>query len=656
MPRPITSPARILTRGWSYTYEESDTQIAKGTQEAFQTESVCVDYDCFYAAVFEAENPVLKSLPLAVQQKHIIVTCNYEARRRGLHKLQLIKEARKTCPDVIIVLGEDLTRFRNASKELYNFLKRFVWSQKVEKLGFDEVFLDVTNLVDYNLDILNHHSLSDSFFHLDQTDPTVGFTYDATCFAGNTFPAGVEGDTPRSKLSSFPTADTSETNSTDRLETRLRLASHLAQYLRHQLEEQKGYTSTVGISTNKLLAKLVGNVNKPTNQTTLRPPYLSTPGNAESNVLSFIDNHDIGGIPGIGYKLSHKLRNHVLRREPQFNEGLVWGGTKENVKVRDVRLFPGMSSEVLSEVLKGPGSHKDIGVKVWGLLHGVDDTDVGKVRSVPLQISIEDSYLRLDTLSQIHKELLMLTSSLIHRMHVDLTEIEEDGKALDEDEDKNADTIGMSRRWLAHPRVLRLTTRPRPPMRADGTRSRTFKRISRSTSVPSFVFKLTDSTETIAKKLVDEALVPLFRKLHPEAGWDLSLMNVAVTDMIETASDDRHGGGRDIGRMFRRQDEVLKEWKIEDRDMAPSQHDIDEQYNAEDDLEMADDNANANQLYTRKGSEDEVLHTQSTIVEDDSQWDSGGEEPELGDACNICGATMPSFAMIAHERFHLNPD
>jgi nucleotidyltransferase/DNA polymerase involved in DNA repair len=42
----------------------------------------CQDYDCFYASVFEAEDPSLKHLPLAVQQKQIIVTCNYEARRQ----------------------------------------------------------------------------------------------------------------------------------------------------------------------------------------------------------------------------------------------------------------------------------------------------------------------------------------------------------------------------------------------------------------------------------------------------------------------------------------------------------------------------------------------------------------------------------------------
>ena len=81
----------------------------------------------------------MKSLPFAVQQKQIIVTCNYEARRRGLYKLQLVREARRTCPEVIIALGEDLTRFRNASKDNYDFLRQYSWSNKVERLGFDEV-------------------------------------------------------------------------------------------------------------------------------------------------------------------------------------------------------------------------------------------------------------------------------------------------------------------------------------------------------------------------------------------------------------------------------------------------------------------------------------------------------------------------------------
>ncbi|APA16313.1 hypothetical protein sscle_16g110830 [Sclerotinia sclerotiorum 1980 UF-70] len=211
------------------------------------------DYDCFYASVFENENPALKSLPLAVQQKQIIVTCNYEARLRGLSKLQLISEAKKICPDVVIVLGEELGRFRDASKMLYKHLEKFSWSGKVERLGFDEVFMDVTDIVDYNQKLLNPNDLTHSFLQLDRNDPTAGFIFNATRVAGHGYPDLQPGD----EVSSQYLSNSAAPNSDAELLTRLILGSHLAQYLRLSLEEEKGYTSTVGISTNKLLSKLV---------------------------------------------------------------------------------------------------------------------------------------------------------------------------------------------------------------------------------------------------------------------------------------------------------------------------------------------------------------------------------------------------------------
>lgn len=59
-----------------------------------------------------------------------------------MHKLQLITEAKRICPEAVIVLGEDLTRFRDASKLLYNTLRSYSWNDRVEKLGFDEVRRD----------------------------------------------------------------------------------------------------------------------------------------------------------------------------------------------------------------------------------------------------------------------------------------------------------------------------------------------------------------------------------------------------------------------------------------------------------------------------------------------------------------------------------
>jgi DNA polymerase iota len=37
------------------------------------------------------------------------------------------------------LVGEDLTQFRDASKQLYVFAQTFSWNGKVERLGLDEV-------------------------------------------------------------------------------------------------------------------------------------------------------------------------------------------------------------------------------------------------------------------------------------------------------------------------------------------------------------------------------------------------------------------------------------------------------------------------------------------------------------------------------------
>lgn len=78
----------------------------------------------------------------------------------------------------------------------------------------------------------------------------------------------------------------------------------------------------------------------------------------------------------------------MLGRPAAFAAGLVYGGTKENVKVRDVRIFEGIGPEPLVRLLAGPGVPRDLGDKIWGLIHGVDDTEVVKAKEVPQQISI----------------------------------------------------------------------------------------------------------------------------------------------------------------------------------------------------------------------------------------------------------------------------
>jgi DNA polymerase iota len=147
----------------------------------------------------------------------------------------------------------------------------------------------------------------------------------------------------------------------------------------------------------------------------------------------------------------------------------------------------------------------------------------------------------------------------------------------------------------------------------------------------------------------------MFRRLHPQqSGWNLSLMNIGVTNMIETASEDGRGTGRDISRMFKRQEDVLKEWKIEDRDMPP---DPVPEGNAHDELGHTDSNQaepSAGSEATDSimaGSEDSIHLTQNTI-DDQGQWEDNEDEMEGQGRCADCGIIMPEFAMTAHQLFH----
>jgi nucleotidyltransferase/DNA polymerase involved in DNA repair len=69
--------------------------------------------------VEEIANPELAIKPFAVGQKQIIVTSNYVARSFGVKKLMSREEAKKTCPELIIIEGSDLEPYRLASQSIY---------------------------------------------------------------------------------------------------------------------------------------------------------------------------------------------------------------------------------------------------------------------------------------------------------------------------------------------------------------------------------------------------------------------------------------------------------------------------------------------------------------------------------------------------------
>ena len=88
-----------------------------------------IDIDCFYAQVEMVKDPSLVDKPLGIQQKNIVVTCNYVARQRGVTKCQYISDALKVCPDLVLVNGEDLAHYRKV-------MQRFIINFKYQFQGY----------------------------------------------------------------------------------------------------------------------------------------------------------------------------------------------------------------------------------------------------------------------------------------------------------------------------------------------------------------------------------------------------------------------------------------------------------------------------------------------------------------------------------------
>ena len=100
------------------------------------------------------KEPSLKSRPLGIQQKNIVVTCNYIAREMGVVKCSYIDDARKVCPALVLVNGEDLAEYRKYSQKVFELIKKMGKGCPVERLGMDENFMDISKLGNKTCDIM----------------------------------------------------------------------------------------------------------------------------------------------------------------------------------------------------------------------------------------------------------------------------------------------------------------------------------------------------------------------------------------------------------------------------------------------------------------------------------------------------------------------
>lgn len=310
-----------------------------------------VDMDYFYAQVEEILNPSLKDKPVGVKQRFNVVTSNYIAREYGVKKMMLINEATKLCPDLVLVNGEDLTKYKQMSAKINEIMHKF--TPNVEKLGLDENYLDVTKEINDQLEqsvSLEQLQNVEGFIHPPVEDPnlTDREVFRRACGCG--------------------------------CDRRLILATHMAKQIRDRIFCELGMKCCAGIAHNKLLAKLVGSIHKQNKQTVLLP-------NCAASFVRSLGS--VKSLTGIGEKTAQILEECDVRT------------------VRELQEVP------LHQLSKRLGLEQSSKLKEMSF--GKDDTPVkqtGKPKSVGLEDSCPAISIRADAEDKFRHLLVRLVKNI----------------------------------------------------------------------------------------------------------------------------------------------------------------------------------------------------------------------------------------------------
>ena len=194
-----------------------------------------VDMNAYFASVEQAANPHLRGKPIAVGggvggKRTIVAAASYEAKAKGVGNAMTAWDARKICPDLIMVSG-DMTKYIYTSSEIIKILREY--TDLVEVFSIDECFLDIR-------------------------------------FGG---------------------------------------AITIAKEIKRRIREKFHLTCSIGISHNKLLAKLAGELKKPDGLMAIKP----------EDVPRKLLNIPVGKLCGVGRKLERYLGDLGIRTFGDLN-------------------------------------------------------------------------------------------------------------------------------------------------------------------------------------------------------------------------------------------------------------------------------------------------------------------------------------------------
>lgn len=162
-----------------------------------------LDMDAFYASVEQRDNPALRGKPVIVgsppTQRGVVCAASYEARKFGVRSAMPSATAGRLCPKGVFVPPR-MDKYRNESMRIMEILAQS--GAEIEPMSIDEAYLEMTEVVPRNANISPN---------------------DEALYA----------------------------------------AVPLAKELKRRIFTERQLTATIGIATNKLLAKLASDFKKP---------------------------------------------------------------------------------------------------------------------------------------------------------------------------------------------------------------------------------------------------------------------------------------------------------------------------------------------------------------------------------------------------------
>ncbi|OGE33797.1 hypothetical protein A3D83_04465 [Candidatus Daviesbacteria bacterium RIFCSPHIGHO2_02_FULL_41_10] len=211
-----------------------------------------IDFNSYFATVEQQANPRLRGKPIGVTggdrvKRTVLGAASVEAKRFGVKTGMQIWEARKLCPQIILVPG-DSDKYLETTKRFLNILKDY--SPYLEVFSIDECFLELLHSV-----------------------------------------------IARSETTKQSTAEDCHGRLGD-----LAMTKNIAQEIKSRIKQEIGeyITCSIGISYNKLMAKLAGSLQK--------PDGLVVIANQEE-AIKVLDRIELDEICGIGPRIKKRLNN-----------------------------------------------------------------------------------------------------------------------------------------------------------------------------------------------------------------------------------------------------------------------------------------------------------------------------------------------------------